>query len=299
MDDVTNVIGELSLSVAIATRNRPESLRRTLSSLRCQDLQPLEIIVADDSDEPHRACVAAIAAEAGAEYVPGARRGLYANRNRSILACKGTHVRTMDDDHELPAGHLAACISAMLQDPNAIWIIGEFLPEQRQDGAVPCPGQLHPRGFSVLPKDPQNCWALADGATIFPRPVFLSGERYTERFVFGGAYLEFGSRLHWRGYRIRHLKSTYVVHHAGPERSITDQVAIEAANTYAMLCHSFIYQPSLSNRGLCGMEVVRRLILHGRWYWRSLFLAMSGFLAARASYRRPNGRPNGALVRRG
>ena len=50
----------IRLSVALLTRNRPESLRRCLASLRAQDCQPSEIIVSDDSDDPSAAAAIAM-----------------------------------------------------------------------------------------------------------------------------------------------------------------------------------------------------------------------------------------------
>jgi GT2 family glycosyltransferase len=156
------------------------------------------------------------------------------------------------------------CVAAIGRDPMAVWIIGEYLPSQIPIGSAPeCPGQLHPRGFSVPPPNPDDCWAIADGATIYPREVFDRGLRFAEAFRFGAAYLEFGSRLHFLGYRIRQLSSTHVVHYyeAG-RRSLVDPEGELAAEFFAMLCHSFIYQPTPKNKlltlGQIGLMTVRR-----------------------------------------
>src|SRR5437868_4802839 len=255
---------ETRLSVALVTRNRPSSLERALKSLRSQDIQPWEVIISDDSDVGYTADVRRMVTNYGCEYIPGPRRGLYANRNHVVRFCRGTHIRTMDDDHEFPAGHMAECLAAISRDPEAVWIIGEFLPNQEyRDEPPECPGQLHPRGFSVPPPNPDDCWAIADGATIYPRKVFDSGLRFAESFKFGAPYLEFGSRLHFLGYRIRQITSTYVVHHYDPEnRSLADPEEELAAEFFAMLCHSLIYQPSLKNKALTvsqiGLMMVRR-----------------------------------------
>ena len=102
-------VTDLSLSVALVTRNRPDSLQRTLRSLRAQDLQPFEVVVSDDSEPALAGATRDVALEHGCRYLTGPQRGLYANRNAAALACQGTHVRTMDDDHEFPGGHAAAC----------------------------------------------------------------------------------------------------------------------------------------------------------------------------------------------
>jgi len=189
----------------------------------------------------------------GARYVRGPRRGLYANRNAVALACRGTHVRTMDDDHEFPPGHLVACDAALAEDPASVWILGEQYPGDIDPARIPdCPGQLTAAGYSATPPDPQDCWAISDGAAIYPRRLFQEGVRYAEAFPFGAAYLELGSRLHWRGQRIRFLDTTYVVHHYDPAaRSVMDPAVDLASRTFAALCHAFVYQPSARNRAVC------------------------------------------------
>jgi glycosyltransferase involved in cell wall biosynthesis len=247
---------EISLSVGLVTRNRPESLARTLRSLRAQDVQPFEVLVSDDSDAELRERTRAVAEQYGAVHVLGPRRGLYANRNASALACKGTHVRTMDDDHEFPPGHMAACLRAVQERPDIVWIIGECLPGE-EDSPRPwvCPAQLHPRGHSVTPADGEAIWAIADGATIYPREIFDCGLRFSESFIFGAAYLEWGSRLHWLGWDIRHLDSTYVIHHLDPRARSFDDIRTNAGSRlFAGLSHSFIYQPSVRARALTLME---------------------------------------------
>jgi GT2 family glycosyltransferase len=178
----------------------------------------------------------------------------------------------MDDDHEFPSDHIAECLAAIDRDAAAVWIIGEYLPDQLPKHTKPeCPGQLHPRGFSVAPPNPDACWALADGATIYPREIFDRGLRFAEAFPFGAAYLEFGSRLHFFGYRIRQLASTYVIHHyEASKRSLADPEVELSAEFFAMLCHSFIYQPSLKNKALSVSQIAWMILRHGTLAARAL-----------------------------
>ena len=285
---------ETRLSVALVTRNRPVSLKRTLDSLRQQSAQPWEVIISDDSDDDQTAAVAGIAATYGYRHIRGPRRGLYANRNHVAMACQGTHVRTMDDDHEFPPGHFEECVKAVAADRSAIWIIGEYLAEQSNRAVPPeCPGQLHPRGFSMAPPNPDDCWALADGATIYPRAVFDAGHRFSEAFPFGAAYLEFGSRLHWLGYRIRQLATTYVIHHyEASNRSFADPQSEMAAEFFAMFCHSFLYQPSLRNKLLSVSQVTWQRLQHGPVARRSLQFALEQYrVHARIYARRSMNQP--------
>jgi len=279
---------ETRLSVALVTRNRPWSLARTLTSLRKQAVQPWEVIISDDSDPNQATEVQRIAAAYQCQYIHGPRRGLYANRNHVALGCQGSHIRSMDDDHEFPEGHIAECLAAIKRDAEAVWIIGEFMPDCVSESAVPeCPGQIHPRGFSLAPPDPDDCWALADGATIYPRSIFDRGLRFAEAFPFGAPYLEFGSRLHFLGYRVRQLRSTYVIHHyEASKRSLADPEAELASAFYAMLCHSFIYQPSLKNKLLSVLQIG----------WMTLRRRTSALLAFRKAL--PEYRKQAGLIKR-
>jgi len=270
---------ETRLSVALVTRNRPSSLERTLKSLREQSVQPWEVIVSDDSDPDQAAEVERVVAAYQCNYIRGPHRGLYANRNHVALACRGTHIRTMDDDHEFPARHIAECLGAIGRDPAVVWIVGEYLPNQIPKQTTPeCPGQLHPRGFSVAPQNPDDCWALADGATIYPREIFDRGLRFAETFRFGAAYLEFGSRLHFFGYQIRQLRSTYIIHYyESGSRSLTDPEEELAAEFFAMLCHSFIYQPTIKNKLLTVSQIGLMTLRRGALAARALGKARTEF----------------------
>jgi glycosyltransferase involved in cell wall biosynthesis len=263
------------ISVALVTRNRPDSLLRTLRSLIQQDMQPMEVIVSDDSDEGTADEVKKIVQGHGFRYLRGPRRGLYANRNHVALACSGTHIRTMDDDHEFPAHHFQSCVDALQKDPDSVWIIGEFLPDETP-GAPLCPGQLHPRGFSTAPPDSNDSWAISDGASLYPIGIFQQGIRYAEYFKFGAAYLEFGSRLHYLGYRIRFLPSTYVIHHyEANSRSFMDSESDRSSRFFATICHSYIYQPTLRNKALCSLEIIRQVVT--RSAYASLRPAISAY----------------------
>jgi glycosyltransferase involved in cell wall biosynthesis len=278
---------ETRLSIALVTRNRPSSLERTLRSLRNQSVQPWEVIVSDDSETDQVVEVSRIANAYQCRYIRGPHRGLYTNRNHIALACQGTHIRTMDDDHEFPERHMAECLDAIEHDAEAVWIIGEVLPDRLPMHTSPeCPGQLHPRGFSVAPENPDDCWAIADGATIYPRKIFDRGLRFAEAFPFGAAYLEFGSRLHFLGYRIRLLRSTYVVHHyEASKRSLADPEGELAAEFFAMLCHSFIYQPTLKNKVLSIAQIGLMMLRKGTLATRALRTALPEFRSLAHSIR--------------
>ncbi len=222
------------LSVALVTRNRPDSLERCLKSLRAQNVQPEEVVISDDSDDAFAPQVEALAGRYGCRCIKGPRRGLYANRNHAAAACGGTHVRTMDDDHEFPAGHFEIVMKRIRSSPESIWIIGEFGGGLPPRFPVPCPGEIHPRGFSKTPENPDDCYGMSDGAAVFPKEV-LARHPMLEQFPMGVSYLEFGARLKALGRRLRQIPETYVIHHCvfGPAEPVrarnTDKSAFIAA----------------------------------------------------------------------
>jgi len=225
-------------SIALVTRNRPDSLRRCLASLRAQEIQPFEIVVSDDSDEPSIA--AAIAQEFAARHVAGPRRGLYANRNAAALACGGTHIRTMDDDHTLPPGHLRICLEAVTRDPQALWTCGEqSIVDERPGTFTARAAQLHPSGAAHSVEDPDDNWAIADGATFYPREVFERGFRYVEEFGYGSSYLEFGALLYARGWRSRCIPGAFVEHHDEARNRRSPLSCL-----YASLCFNLYFRRS-------------------------------------------------------
>ena len=230
----------IRLSVALVTRDRPENLRRCLASLRAQDVQPFEIVISDDGEA---GASAQIAAEVGARYIAGPQRGLYANRNAAALACTGTHIRTMDDDHTFPPGHTARCLDAASRDPRAIWTCGErsYLDGEPHDFSEHA-AQLHPSGVGCAVDDPDDNWAIADGATIYPREVFDRGLRFFEEFAYGSSYLEFGALLYARGWRSRCVPGAFIEHHAD---AATIARRAPRSCLFASLCYNLHFRRNL------------------------------------------------------
>jgi len=253
----TNVMNSaIRVSVALVTRDRPESLRRCLESLRVQDVQPHEVVVSDDSDDPSPA--AAIAGQFGAVHIVGPRRGLYANRNVAALACAGTHIRTMDDDHTFPAGHFARCLAALERDPQAVWACDEtsYLDGHLYARAQAAT-QLHPSGVGGPVADPDDNWAVADGATIYPRAVFDRGLRMVEDYGYGSSYLEFGAYLYQHGFRSRLLRDTCIEHHAEPATLSRGDLR---GRLFASLCFNLHFRPHrlMTAKYLFSYAVIRR-----------------------------------------
>ncbi|MFM6074783.1 MAG: hypothetical protein ACKPB9_24850, partial [Dolichospermum sp.] len=62
-------------------------------------------------------------------------------------------------------------------------------------------------------------------------------------------------------YRIRHLESTYIIHHLDlKKRSFNDKNMEESSMFFAMMCHSFLYQSNLHNKIMFYLEIFKRLV---------------------------------------
>ncbi len=159
-----------------------------------------------------------------------------------------------------------------------MWFIGECYPTPDGGLTTPtCPGQVNVFGVSEIPKDRDNCWSISDGASIYPRNVFDKGYEFVDEFLFGAAYLEFGSYLYHNGFRMRHLSETYVVHHLDLEnRSFNDPELELSSRIFAMLCHSFLYQRGLGNQ-IATLAKCVQYCFQLRQPFRSLSKALKAF----------------------
>jgi glycosyltransferase involved in cell wall biosynthesis len=229
--------------VALVTRNRPILLDTALNSLRQQSCQPFEIVISDDSDDAMQEENKMLAKKWEAKHNTGPRRGLYANRNFAALACTGSHVRTMDDDHRFPPGHMQLCYDAVRSDPNSIWTTGERgFDSQNNSIILPTANQLHCSGLGHPVANQDDNWAIADGSTIYPIRLFQEGHRMVESYKYGPAYLEFGAYLYKRGFKSRCIPGALVEHYADEQTSARmHDLGVIQCQLFASLCFNLYF----------------------------------------------------------
>ncbi len=253
---------EVSLSVALVTRNRPEILRRCLQSWRSQTIAPFEIVVSDDSDPEHADNARELANEFVCRYVPGPHRGLYANRNHASLSCHGTHILSADDDHTHPVDYVEKVLTAILTDPGRVWVFTERHPASPNE-PLRCPPELHRSGRGAMPNDPSNCAAIADGSSVYPKAIFESGLRYDETYRFGTMWYLWGRVLRRRGWRITFSDATFVWHHVTTEGREYDANFLRAqieCSTYVQFVAALWVDRSLGRLAWAFAYLLRRLI---------------------------------------
>ncbi len=97
------------VSIIVRTCGRPQTLRRTLQSLRWQTYRNFEIVVTEDGPDTARTMLETEFADLPVRYLcDGARHGRAANGNRGLAAARGTLCNFLDDDDFFYPDHLPA-----------------------------------------------------------------------------------------------------------------------------------------------------------------------------------------------
>ncbi|MDQ6726861.1 MAG: glycosyltransferase family 2 protein [Actinomycetota bacterium] len=120
------------VSVVIATRNRPDLLRRCLGSLRDLEYPRFEVVVVDNAASVPADRVVAEAAGAGLDvrYVREPVAGLARAHNRGVEEARGEIVAFVDDDVAVDGQWLSEIAAAFLDVPGAGCVTGMILPAE-------------------------------------------------------------------------------------------------------------------------------------------------------------------------
>ena len=98
------------VSIAVPTRNRASSLRKSLETIRAQDYSPIEILVSDNcsEDDTEQVCREVMAADPRMRYVRHEKNiGLHANHNFCMDASRGEYL-CIFHDHDTRALHIVS-----------------------------------------------------------------------------------------------------------------------------------------------------------------------------------------------
>jgi glycosyltransferase involved in cell wall biosynthesis len=154
--------GECHLTVAICTRDRPDWLRRCLTSLAEADGSIWETIVSDDGTDPRTdEVVEELKGKLpGLRLIRGPRLGLAANRNACIDAATGDYILFLDDGARLGQDFLTHAMPHVREDVLVTGFVWEGPLAVR-------PNDLDFLGFVQCPPRPQRR-SLCMSATILP-----------------------------------------------------------------------------------------------------------------------------------
>lgn len=104
-----------TLSVLIATKDRPVDLQACLQSLLAQMPQPDEIVIIDQSRVPGKAQILSLLQGSAVRFCYAYEptlSGLTQARNRAVALATGTVLLFLDDDVELAPGYVAEILAA-------------------------------------------------------------------------------------------------------------------------------------------------------------------------------------------
>ncbi|RPI57432.1 MAG: glycosyltransferase [Acidobacteria bacterium] len=231
---------DLSVSVVVCTRNRPENLEKCLSSIRGLSPPPSEIVVVDN--DPLSGLTQAVTnAFPEIRYVPEPRPGLSVARNTAVRTCRGAIIAFTDDDVEVHAGWIGA-IRRVFHDPEVIAATGLVLPAElatRAQYAFQRDGLGWQWGYRALDFDGNffrstknvgvPVWRLGAGANMaFRREAFERVGFFDERLGAGASGCSEDSELWYRllaeGHRCRYEPAAVVFHAHRPDwKGLSDQ----------------------------------------------------------------------------
>lgn len=191
------------ISAVIATRNRPDSLRRMVASLRRQSYTPIQVIVVDDGSDPALPALGDGVALLRNDHNLGACRA----RNQGIGAADGDFIGFFDDDAELVD---ADCFSRAVDLANRY-------PESGVIGFRQCrPGGAE--HYMQPVNSPSACYAprfFSYGAMLRTATIREVGG-FDECLGFYHEEIELSLRMLDAGWRIIYDPSLSLIHHEDP-----------------------------------------------------------------------------------
>jgi glycosyltransferase involved in cell wall biosynthesis len=240
------------VSVLVCTRNRPESLVRTVRSILDDPAADVELIVMDQSEglESHEA-LAGFAADPRLRYTRTRARGKGASLNEGLRLARGSVVACTDDDCVAPPGWARIMADAMDAHPKVAVVFCNVDPEpyDRSVGYVPAYERTTERLLSSV-GDAGRGLGLGAGMAL-RRDAILGFGGFDEMFGPGARFRsgddwDIALRALLHGWQIYDTPTVSVLHYGfrtlaeGREHALRDWVAIGA------LCAKPIFAGHLS-----------------------------------------------------
>lgn len=165
------------MTIAVCTRDNPESLAITLKSLRIQEYQRSRILVVDNAppDDRTREVVKAARAEGDldVDYVVEPRPGVSWARNRAIEASDSEVIAFIDDDERCDRWWVAELARGFVEIPGACAVTGAIVPgellTESQVWFERFFGIRAGRGFTRAVFSPETA---RHQSPLYPRPPF-------------------------------------------------------------------------------------------------------------------------------
>lgn len=244
------------VSVLVCTRNRPESLLRTVRSVLADAAPDIELIVMDQSEGTEsQQALAGLAGDPRLRYTRTRARGKGASLNEGLRLARGAVVACTDDDCVASPGWARGMATAMESQPKAAIVFCNVVPEP-YDPAVGYVPAFERRRDRVLRSvaDARDGLGLGAGMAL-RREAILALGGFDELFGPGSRFgsgddWDIGVRALLSGWQVYDVASLSVLHHGfrtlaeGRSHALRDWVAIGA------LCAKPIRAGHLSAIGL-------------------------------------------------
>lgn len=257
--------GDRVVDVVIATRNRPDALRRCLAALERQTLHDVGVIVVDDGSEPPVAPVVAEFARLMATVVRhDTPRGPAAARNRGVEEVAARYVAFVDDDIVVEPDFLAQHLAAVTAEHDADVAIVSCGPFVEPPDWDPSPWtdweahQLRKASTALLSGQYAVTWRqFHTGNNCLPTDRFRELGGFDESFL-RGEDDELAYRLHRSGCRFVFVPEAVAWHYA--VRSLEAWLAIPRA--YARFEYRFDQlHPEANHLAIKKAELARRSVV--------------------------------------
>ena len=276
---------DLTTSVVVCTRDRPEALADCLEALAALDPAPEEVVVVDNAPEGDATRRVVEAAPLAVRYVEEPRPGLSAARNAGLRASTGDIIAFTDDDVEVhPRWTLR--LRAAFDDPDVWAVTGLVLPaeietpaqlqfEQTQGGqGWGYRAQTFDRDFfDRMRQYAVPVWQLGAGANMaFRREAFAALGGFDERLGAGASGCSEDSEMWYRildaGAQCRYEPAAVVFHtHRREDGALRSQMHAYLRGHVAAL---LVQHAQHDDRGSLRRAVSTLPRYYGRWALRRL-----------------------------
>lgn len=212
-----------TLAVVLATRQRPDAIRRLVPEVLAQAPGSAEILIVDQSEPEVCDAVARAMAELGdprVRHLPHQPPGLPAARNAGIAATAGRIVLFLDDDVELYPGCLVAHLAAY-RDPAVGGVVGRIEERRLRPNAWRTTNRIGRSGrirTRLDGPDPRPIETLKGANMSLRRRAIEAAGGFDPGFG-GSALLEdadLSTRVRALGWTLRYEPDAAVVHRHDP-----------------------------------------------------------------------------------
>lgn len=129
-----------AVSVVVATRNRGDQVRQTITSILANDYPRFDLWVVDQSEsDDTRQSVQPFETDCRLHYVRSSTKGVSIGRNLGITLSQGELIAITDDDCEAAPDWISQMVNAFSEQPTAGIVFGNVLtaPHDTNAGFIP------------------------------------------------------------------------------------------------------------------------------------------------------------------